>query len=641
MIYNIHYDICAILISFFSIIFTLAKKGFRQRQTVILYGLFCITFGAAVLDIMSAAANSYINYWSDSARYSLNYGYLAFQNIMPYLVCCYVVYVVGLTYRLGRKQVERLFILLAIPWGLCILLLATNPFTHSVFYFDENTVYRHGFAMYILYALAILYLAYSFYLLIRYGHRAVHATKIMIMILEIATVIAIILQMILDGVLLQLFVESLCLLGLLVTVENESEIVEQITTCYNRTRFTRDCALGLETKARFEVILIRIPALSVYTASMGIDEVNKVMRAVGKWFRDSIKKSEVYYCDGGCFTIICDKSDDSSTLEPFIRKRFLESFTVGNTSIRFRPSVSHITAGVDFDTIEQLMLWIDGSDEQLMDERAASSAGVRITDYKKELIMQRAIERALSFDEFEVMYQPIWNARTNIISDAEALVRLYDDADGLISPEDFIPFSEKRGYIVEIGEYVFESVCRFIATHELKAIGIERIHINLSPYQCMNERLAERFEEIRNKYNVPVEMIVFEIAESSVVNNFALLEKTIKLLHEKGYSFALDNYGKGSMDMTYLFQLPFSILKLDKQFLWKAEGNLKASIFFSGTMRMAKEMNMKTVVLGVEVPAQKTLLQNYECDYLQGFYYQKAIASEQFYRYCVGFNSKE
>lgn len=639
MIYNIHYDICAMVISLFSVVFTLSKKGFRQKQNLVLFLLFCATFGAAFFDIISSIANSYVDNWSDSARNGFNYGYLLIQNLMPYLLCCYVVHVIGLTFRLGRKQVAKMFVKMAIPQMFAYLILISNPLTKLVFFYDEEGIYRHGFGMYVLYGFAFLYLLYAYYLLVKYGKNAVRITRIMVLVFETASLLAVIAQIIFPHILLQLCVESLCLLGLLVTVENEAEIVDQVTTCYNRNRFLWDMRLGLENQAAYELILIKLPNLGSYNMSVGISEVNKIMKVVGLWIRNVSKETEGYYCDNGCFAILCDKSSNSEEIMEQIKVCFQDNFVSGKTAIRFRPQIQLIQAGKEFNNLEQLLFCINGG-EQTGNYNVYSDSVDRITDYKKELIMQHAIERALQYDEFDVRYQPIWDAVNNQITAAEALVRLYDDADGLIPPTDFIPFAEKRGYIVEIGEYVFESVCRFIATHDLDKAGIERVHLNLSPYQCMNEILPERFEEIREKYKVRPNQIVLEIAETGILENFDIVSKTVGTLHEKGYLFALDNYGKGALEMSYLFNLPFDLLKLDKSFLWKAEDNLKANIYFSNTMRMAKEMNMKTVVLGVEVAAQKTLLQNYECDYLQGFYYQKAISEEEFYRYSIGFNSR-
>ena len=641
MIYNIHYDICAVVISLFSVVFMLLKKGFRQRQNFILFGLFCVTLGAALFDILSSVANSYMNDWTDFSRNFMNYGYLAIQNTMPYLLCCYVVYVIGLSFRFGKKQIRLVTLLMSIPLGIIYILLLINPFTGIVFYYDENKIYSHGAGMTVMYAIAFLYLFTCYLILVKYSKRATRNIKIMVIAFITASVLSVIAQIIFPTLLIQLCVEALCLLGLLVTIDNEAEIVDKSTTCYNRQRFLRDIRLGLENSSDYRIVLVKISNFKSYSSSFSMNELDKIMRQIGLWLRRISNDIEGYYCDYGCFALVCDRSVEINVVLKTIKDRFSQPFISEKTAVEFRPDLYVLRAGKDFKDIEQLMQYISQDDQRGSSLRKLRRDSVdQIADSKKEIIMERAIQRALKFDEFEIMYQPIWDAKNNMLSEAEALIRLYDDADGLISPESFIPYAERRGYIVEIGEYVFESVCRFMATHDLKSIGIEHIHMNLSPYQCRNKLIVDRFENIRKKYKVAAEMLVFEISETNIPEDYENVENIVKKLHSKGYTVALDNFGKDAFNMSYLFDLQFEILKIDKSFFWKAEDNVKANIYFANTMRMAKEMNVKTVVVGVEAAAQKSLLQNYECDYLQGYYYQKALAEEEFYRYCVGFNSK-
>ena len=77
-------------------------------------------------------------------------------------------------------------------------------------------------------------------------------------------------------------------------------------------------------------------------------------------------------------------------------------------------------------------------------------------------------------------------------------------------------------------------------------------------------------------------------------------------------------------------------MKLDKSILWKAAENEKADIILENTIRMVRDMHMKTVVEGVETEEQKNYLIKIGCDYLQGFYFSQAVPEEEFYRYCIG-----
>lgn len=639
MNYIIHYDICAVVISLFAVAFLLSKKGFRQNQNIVLFVLFCVSAGAALLDIIGVVVNSAYVAWPQFAKNIVNYAYYLLQNAMPYLLCCYILEVVSISLKYGRAKAQFMGRILSIPWVICCLILVLNLFVPIVFYYNDAEEYCHGPGLYVLYGLAFLYMVLCFYLVIHFGKNVSRSLKNIVIVLEAASFLAVFVQMLIPVLHIQLFVESLCLVGTLFTVENEAEIVDSITTCYNRQKLFTDINYQLDSKEEYVIILVRIPDIETYNTSFGMNKITRIMRNVGLWFRHLCKGMEVYSYDLGSFALLCDDRVNRTEIIEKVKKHFSDAFILDNSPIKFRTEIDSLRVGIDFKSVDQLMVYVTNDKNSFGSDSSKSSLD-KVADLRFELVMQRAIERSLQFDEFEVKLQPIWNAKENKITDAEALVSLYDDADGLIPAESFIPYAERKGYIVEISEYVFESVCRFIATHDINKIGIEKVHINLSSYQFLNEMFVTNTENIRKKYSVPASVIAFELSGNGMSENFNNIKKHVRELRSKGYTFVLDNYGKHAMNMNYLLDLRFDYIKIDKSFFWKAEDDLKANIYFANTMRMAKEMNLKIIVLGVEHVAQKSLLQNYDCDYLQGFYYQKALSMEEFYRYCVGFNSK-
>ena len=104
MIYNVYFDVFAVVISFFSIILAFTKKDFWKRQNFILFVLLVATFFASIFDILSSIGNSYIVEWSYGLRDVLNFGYLAVQNVMPYLFCLYIVFLIDLDNKMSRRK---------------------------------------------------------------------------------------------------------------------------------------------------------------------------------------------------------------------------------------------------------------------------------------------------------------------------------------------------------------------------------------------------------------------------------------------------------------------------------------------------------------------------------------------------------
>ena len=92
----------------------------------------------------------------------------------------------------------------------------------------------------------------------------------------------------------------------------------------------------------------------------------------------------------------------------------------------------------------------------------------------------------------------------------------------------------------------------------------------------------------------------------------------------------MDDYGSGYSTLGYIHQFPFNIIKLDRLMVWDAFANEKAGITLKYTVGMLKELKVRIVAEGVETQEQKAYLESIGCDYLQGWYYSKAVPEDEF-----------
>lgn len=154
----------------------------------------------------------------------------------------------------------------------------------------------------------------------------------------------------------------------------------------------------------------------------------------------------------------------------------------------------------------------------------------------------------------------------------------------------------------------------------------------------MNNELIESFDRIIKKYGIESSHINLEITESAAVSNQKILSRSINSLENMGFTFSLDDYGTGYSNYSYMYSLPFSIIKLDKSILWQANENKNNYILLQSTIEMLHKMNYHIVCEGVETSEQKALLEKLNCDYLQGFFFSKPIPIEEFLEYIKGYN---
>ncbi len=258
----------------------------------------------------------------------------------------------------------------------------------------------------------------------------------------------------------------------------------------------------------------------------------------------------------------------------------------------------------------------------------------KVTLFKNEMATQAAellklerdIMKAMFRDEFYFVLQPIVDSETHQIKSAEALMRWKKDGK-TISPAEFIPFLEDSSLIVDVGERILNSVCRYIAESNERGILPKgfKIAVNISAKQLAKHDFIDTVSRVLNKHGVAGDALEFEITESVALNNMAdTIEKIIQLKKMR-INFSLDDFGTGFSSLSHLKDLPVDKLKIDRSFVNdilvdKQDENLVRSI-----IQLSRNLGLVTVAEGVETQDQvEWLMLNGEL-LLQGFYFSKPL----------------
>lgn len=248
------------------------------------------------------------------------------------------------------------------------------------------------------------------------------------------------------------------------------------------------------------------------------------------------------------------------------------------------------------------------------------------------------INGAIDNDRIEVFYQPIYSNGRKEITCCEALARIRKEDGSILSPGVFIPVAEETGLINQIGESVFEKVCKFIYSGECDRLGIDYIEVNLSIAQVESVNIANKYISIMERYDIDPSKINLEITETvSILTKEKLLENMRRLI-EYGIHFSLDDFGKGRSNLMYMVDMPVSIIKLDMDIVKAYFKEDKAKSVISGMIKMAHGMGLKIVAEGVESKEELAAMQNEEVDYIQGFYFSKPLPKDDFLKYVQNYD---
>ena len=253
---------------------------------------------------------------------------------------------------------------------------------------------------------------------------------------------------------------------------------------------------------------------------------------------------------------------------------------------------------------------------------------------KEEQVWERRIEddmeKALENHEFQVYLQPKYSTKEEVLSAAEALVRWTHPVLGFISPGKFIPIFERNGFILQLDDYMLESIAQLQAAWAEQGKKLVPISVNVSRAHFAEDNLAEHICEVVDKYKVPHEYIELELTESAFFDDKTVLLTTVRKLKDYGFKVSMDDFGAGYSSLNSLKELPLDIIKLDAEFFRSVDDIERSNLIVGQTISLAKKLGMEIVAEGIETREQVDFLAKQDCDLIQGFYFSKPLPVAEF-----------
>ncbi len=251
--------------------------------------------------------------------------------------------------------------------------------------------------------------------------------------------------------------------------------------------------------------------------------------------------------------------------------------------------------------------------------------------------MENRMHGALERGEFVAYFQPKQLLADGSIGGAEALVRWIDPVRGLVPPDDFVPYFERNGFIINVDLCVFEQVCALLASWIEQGRQPVPISVNMSRAHLREQDFLTPYEKIRARYGVPASLIEFELTETLVFGDPETFKGVIDLLHARGYRCSLDDFGSGYSSLNVLKDVDIDTMKLDRAFFSAGDdaGQREWDVVES-VVDLAKKLDLGTVAEGVEEPGQAARLRAIDCDMLQGYVFSRPVPVAEFEQMLFG-----
>ena len=228
-----------------------------------------------------------------------------------------------------------------------------------------------------------------------------------------------------------------------------------------------------------------------------------------------------------------------------------------------------------------------------------------------------------------LLYQPIFDLKSNKISAFEALARLKSEELGLVSPFEFIPIAEKTKLIIPLGQRIIVESLEFLKTLEKNGFDAINISINVSAIQLLQDDFVDNLLKTINKIGVSPDRIGLELTESIFSSEYEEINSILSRLREIGIHIAIDDFGTGYSSFARERELNIDCLKIDKHFIDKLLEIQPEEAITSDIISMAHKMGHYVVAEGVEYETQKQYLIAKGCDKIQGYLIGKPLAEEE------------
>ena len=254
--------------------------------------------------------------------------------------------------------------------------------------------------------------------------------------------------------------------------------------------------------------------------------------------------------------------------------------------------------------------------QQAMSQRAVSRYALR-----------QDLSAALAGNGLNLHYQPVVDLLTNEVVGFEALARWQHPDQGAIPPNDFVPLAEETGLIVPLGRWALRQAVADLEHFRRLASSDRplRVAVNVSALQLAEPDFTADVAAALEERDIPAEALCLEITESSVIDEAGRTLDALRDLKTMGVSLAIDDFGTGHSALSYLPQLPFDILKVDKSFIEAIDTSHVHAEVVRGIVRIAGAVGMRVVAEGIEKSQQAQLLVDAACHYGQGFLYSRPV----------------
>lgn len=385
------------------------------------------------------------------------------------------------------------------------------------------------------------------------------------------------------------------------------------------------------------LLFIDLDRFKTINDTLGHDYGDELIKQVADRIRRATRETDVVSRLGGDeFTVMLTNVSDeihASIIAKHILARLSQPYMLDGHEVYSSASIGITLSPIDGRDVNTLLKNADMAMYEAKDQgrntfRFFTS---EMTDRARQFLeVDKDMRLALSQNELEVHYQPIYDTQNHKLVGVEALLRWQHPQRGLVLPTDFIRVAEETGLIEEIGQWVMRRACSEVREwlkHDLHPEFYLAVNISMRQFKGGFDKA--QLQRILYETGFPADKLLLEITETLLMDHDTRTSEVLAEFREMGVRLAVDDFGTGYSALSYLREFPVSTLKIDRSFIRDITQSKSHLGLVQAIIAMARGLHLKTIAEGVETAEQGELLAELNCDMVQGYFYSKAVSASE------------
>jgi EAL domain-containing protein (putative c-di-GMP-specific phosphodiesterase class I) len=252
----------------------------------------------------------------------------------------------------------------------------------------------------------------------------------------------------------------------------------------------------------------------------------------------------------------------------------------------------------------------------------------KITETIDLIRLESDLRDAIEQKELELLYQPIINFKTQKIVGFEILLRWKCSKRGYVSPSLFIPLAESTSLIIPIGEWLIKKAIEDLLEIKKRTHKDLFISLNIAQRQIESQKFLPLLKQEILLAGIKRNQIKLEILERSLLTEETALF-WVESCRSAGFPLLIDDFGTGYANLSYLKNFQFDSVKIDKCFIDDLNHSKKDRSICKALIELSHGLEMTIVAEGIETKAQAKILQEFGCDFGQGYFFSKPLSLKE------------